>query len=99
VDRNDQAGIRLLRRLREKDVLCHIVRFSQTGNAEEKNVRPDAVQLPFDVIEAGTDQDLLLPVLDVKVVGAALLVIPQACGLDQRFLDRYAQIIRILARY
>ena len=60
-----------------KESFFHIaVRLCQAGDTEKQYISVYAVQLPLYVIEAGSDQDLLLSVLYIEIVLAALLVFP-----------------------
>ena len=47
----------------------------------------------LDIIEARPDQDPLLRVLDVKIIGSAFFIIMQRSRLRERRFDRLSEII------
>ena len=52
--------------LRKENLFRFGIRLCDTRDAEEQDIRLNTVQLPFDVIETGADQDLPVSVFNEK---------------------------------
>ena len=79
--------------LRKENLFHFGIRLCDTRDAEEQDIRLNTVQLPFDVIETGADQNLPVSVFNEKVIGPALFVFSQAGRLLQRFGNRLPEVI------
>ena len=91
--RNHQFCSRLFHRLREEGFFRIGICFCEACYAEKYHVGMDAVQLTFDLVETGTNQDFPFSVFYIEVVGSALFIISRSGRLYQGRGDRLPEII------
>ncbi len=68
MNRYHKTCLCLLHRFRKEALFRRFIRFRKTRHTKEQYIRLDIIQLSFNVIEAGADQDLLILMLDVKII-------------------------------
>ena len=93
MNRDHQLRLHLLHRLAEELFLRIPIYLPQSCNSQEEDICLNSVQLMLDIIKAGTDQDPLLRMLDIEIIGATFLIFMQSGRLRKRLLDQFSEII------